>query len=101
MSGAIRAPMPLRRADPVVLVPAGDEVVAPLTLDRRRDRRGGGAGERAERIAVEIDDAVGKDEPLAAMRQRVGGVARQRLVERHSLGKVTPRWPIYLPARSL
>ena len=85
--------------------------------------------QRAQRIAVEIDDAVRQTEPLAREGERVGGVELLGFVEvhsrhresegpapsaavekldsrflgndeAHSLGSVTPFCPIYLPARS-
>ena len=69
-------------------------------LDVSASAAGVAAGKRAERIAVEVDDALGQPEPLAREGQRIGGVELLSVVERHSLGRVTPFCPIYLPARS-
>ena len=62
---------PRRPVDPAVLVPAGDEVLAPLPL--RRFASGGRRRlrQRTERIAVEIDDAFGS-ESLAREGEWVG-----------------------------
>ena len=92
---------PPRRAHPIMLVPAGDEVSAPLHLSDLRKALGRRRGEGAQGIAVEVDDARRKAKPLAGEGQRIGGVERAGFVARHSLGRVTPLCPIYLPARSL
>ena len=65
---------------PVVGVPALDQVEAPLVLDDLADAVLGDVGQGAERVAVEIDDAVGQVETLAHPRQRIAGVARQQVV---------------------
>ena len=69
-----------------MLVPAGDEILAPLPLDRvahgirRRDRQG------AERIAIQIDHAVGQAEPFPHGAQRIGCVPVETVLSRgHSL----------------
>ena len=54
----------------------------------------------AERIAVEVDDAFRQRESLAREAERVGGIELLRFGRTHSLGRVTPCWRIYLPARS-
>ena len=75
-------------------------VAAPLLADdgvdphRGRDRQG------AERIAVEVGDPRRQSEPLPGEGQRISGVEIVGDVDCHSLGRVTPFWPIYLPARS-
>ena len=67
-----------RGVDPAGGVPAADQALAPFLLDRRRDPLRGGLGQGAERIAVEVDHALGQREPVAERRERVGGVQRQR-----------------------
>ena len=52
------------QADPVVCVPASDQVHAPFAADHLGDPRGRGRGQRAERIAVEIDDVAWNDEAV-------------------------------------
>ena len=91
---------PDRPVDPAMLVPAGDQIVTPLPLGGFRQHRGRCRWQRAERIAVEIDQPVGKAETLTRESKRIGRVEPAGLVEFHSLGRVTPRCPIYLPARS-
>ena len=53
------------------LVPAGDQVLAPLALGRRAQTAAVAERQRAERIAVEIDDALRQREPLAREGKRV------------------------------
>ena len=53
---------PLWRAPPVRLVPRPDEPLAPLPLDDVGQGGGHGAGQRAQRVAVEVDDVVREGE---------------------------------------
>ena len=66
-----------RHAVPVVGVPALDQVEAPLVLDDLADAVLDDVGQGAERVAVQIDHAVGQVEALPHPRQRIVGVARQ------------------------
>jgi hypothetical protein len=66
-----------RPADPVVAVPAADEVTLPVLQHARhlaRRRRGLGA----ERVAVQVDHARRQNEPRAAGRERIACVHRLR-----------------------
>ena len=65
---------------PVVGVPALDQVEAPLVFDQLADAVLGDMGQGAQRVAVQIDHAVGQIEALAHPRQRIVGVARQQVV---------------------
>ena len=65
-----------REVDPAVLVPAPDEVLAPLALGDLAEAFHGPAGQGAERIAVEVDDPFRQDERLAQKSQVVPGVER-------------------------
>lgn len=73
----------LRQIDPAMLVPRADQGAAPLLLDQVGDPGGRFPRQRAERIAVEIRDAVGQREQVAASAERIGGVRRARLGDRH------------------
>ena len=55
---------PLRRAPPVGLVPRPDQPVAPLPLGDVGQGGGHGAGERAQRVAVEVHQVVREGEEL-------------------------------------
>ena len=48
------------------------------------DRLAGSVGERAERVAVEVDDAVRQREVVAEAGERVGGVQGAGLVAGHA-----------------
>ena len=64
---------PARLGDPVV--PAADQLAAPLLGDDAAQAVGGCPREAAQRVAVEVDDLrVVDDEPLSEGRQRVGRV---------------------------
>ena len=63
-----------RQVDPPGVVPAPDQPLAPLAPDDVRHARGRRLRQGAERVAVEVDEPVGKDEPVAEGRERVGGV---------------------------
>ena len=89
-----------RPVDPLVLVPAGDQVLAPLALGGRRERGRRRPRQCAERIAVEVDDVIRNRKALPRECERVGCVEAFGFVGSHSFGKVTPFCPIYLPARS-
>ena len=69
---------PLRRADPVVGVPAPDQRIAPLLGDHLPHPLARRLGHRPERIAVEVDQAVGQVEALAQRPQRIGSVGGDR-----------------------
>ena len=60
---------PDRHVEPSSAVPAPDQVMSPFPFDRVVQDVGGGARHRAERIAVEIDDAFGEHEPIAEAAQ--------------------------------
>jgi hypothetical protein len=66
--------------------------------ERQRGRSCCGQG--AQRIAVEVNDAVWNAEPVPCESERVRCVEAFGFVDGHSFGRVTPFWPIYLPARS-
>src|SRR3546814_5300285 len=55
------------------------------------ERGRGRAREHPQRIAVEIDHAIGQHEAVAEPPQRIGGVSRARLVERHHNRLSSPR----------
>ena len=65
---------PLRQIDPAVPVPARDQVLAPLPADDVVEDRRGRLGQRAERVAVQIDHALGQRKALAPRRQRIAGI---------------------------
>ena len=67
---------PAREVDPAVRVPAPDEVPSPLALDDLAEALHGPAGQGAERVAVEVDDAFGQDELLAQGGELVRGIER-------------------------
>ena len=74
------------RFDPTVLVPAGDQIGAPLPRNGIGDAGGRRTGQRAERIAVEVDRSHGKREARAAGRQRISGIPRLDRVEIRPVG---------------
>ena len=65
---------PLRRADPVGAEPRGDQPLSPFLGHRRRETRCRRLGQRAERIAVDIDQPVAQPELVAKRRQRIARV---------------------------
>ena len=71
---------PAREVDPAGAVPAPDQALAPLAGNRLREPRRGPPRQRAERIAVEVDQALGQGELGAQRRERIGRVAGERLV---------------------
>ena len=76
-----------RRVDPAGVVPAADQPAPPFARHRVGESRGRRARQRAERIAVEVDEAVGQVEAGAQMRDRVGRVEREALLA----GRCRPR----------
>src|SRR4029079_10751270 len=60
-----------RRADPVAVVPAADQPIAPLVRDDLRDTLPGGALQGAQGVAIEVDDVRREVEPLAKRTQRI------------------------------
>ena len=66
-----------RQVDPAGAVPAADEALAPLALGDFGEARRGPARQGAERVAVEVDDALGQDELVAQRGERVGAVEGQ------------------------
>ncbi|MNT16616.1 hypothetical protein D3C72_1517280 [compost metagenome] len=62
---------PLRQFEPAGGVPAADQAIAPFLGHHLGSARGGGARAGAERIAVEVDHALGQGELLAQGAQRV------------------------------
>ncbi len=73
----------LRQIDPAGAVPAADQIAPPLVAQDLLHARRGGPGQRAERIAVQVDQARRQLELLAQRGQRIGGVERQRVVPGH------------------
>src|SRR3546814_11349645 len=65
----------LRISDWCSDVCSSDLPFAPLLSDHTRQPVGGRLGQRAERIAVEIDEAVAELEAIAETRERIGRVA--------------------------
>ena len=59
---------------PAGVVPAGDEVVAPLAVDDVGDGLGHTRREGPERVAVEVDDPRREAEPTAQVGGGVGGI---------------------------
>ena len=87
---------PLRQRDPAGGVPAADEAAAPFLADDRVDPVGGGPRQRAEGIAVEVDEAVGVDvverEKRPERRQPIGRIQRQAVgARRHQSARSTAR----------
>ena len=58
--------------NPAGVVPASDQALAPFFFDQVRDAARSGAGQRAEGVAVEVDDALGQDETIPEAGERVG-----------------------------
>jgi hypothetical protein len=73
----------IRGGHPPVRVPRADQVGAPLAFDDVTEPISDAPGHRSERVPVEVDDAVGKDEPLAELGERVSKVERDRIVPVH------------------
>jgi hypothetical protein len=73
----------LRPVDPPVLVPAGDEVLAPLAFNDVEEVRRCRLRQCAKRVAVEVDDAVRSNEALAHFTQRIGRIERPRFLKAH------------------
>ena len=62
------------RADPIGIVPAADEPLAPFAGDHLLQARDGGVRERTEGVAIEVGDALGEGEARAEGGERVGRV---------------------------
>ena len=74
---------PLWQADPVVLVPACDQVRAPLRIDHRVHGRARGVQRGPKRIAVEVGHPRGQGEALSQWRQRVCRIEAQGFLFGH------------------
>ena len=61
-------------ADPVAIVPAADQPDTPFLGDDVRDALAGGARQRAEGVAVEVDDVRRQVEALAECAQRIARI---------------------------
>ncbi len=72
-----------REVDPASAVPAADQALAPLALGDFGQARGGPTRQRAERIAVQVDDAFGEDELVAQRRERIGAVEGRAVLAAH------------------
>src|ERR1700682_2060298 len=66
---------PNGHVEPSRAIPAPDEILAPLSLDRMVEDVSRGPGHWTERISVEIDDPVGNDKPVAATAKRIDQIA--------------------------
>ena len=66
--------------DPARRVPAANQAFAPFLGEHGLHPRGGCPGQGAERIAVEVDDAVGQGELLAQRGEGIGGVEREAVL---------------------
>src|SRR5665213_1197135 len=73
--------------EPAGAVPASDQVVAPLLLDRAVQKTNSGARQRAQRISIEIDHALGKNEAVAKAAKWVDGIARDARLSRSHGGR--------------
>src|SRR6185436_12276958 len=60
-----------RRADPVAVVPAANQLLTPLVRDDVRDTLAGCARQGAEGVAIEVDDVRREVEPLTKRTQRI------------------------------
>ena len=76
-------------ADPACVVPRTDQALAPLMRDHFCHPRDGGLGQRAQRIAIQVNHAFGQAELVAQMAQRVQGVELLAVAEGfHGAAKV-------------
>ncbi len=82
---------PVRRVPPVVGVPRGDQVLTPLPLHDVAHHVGHRGGERAERVAVEVDEARGQHETVPGSGDRVFGVELLGAGSRSGEVQVHPR----------
>jgi hypothetical protein len=69
-------PNALRHRDPVMTVPARNQVLAPFLLDYRDTRAAVERGNAAQRIAVEVDHSGREQKFVAQRRQKVDAVQR-------------------------
>jgi hypothetical protein len=76
----------LRQVDPTGGVPRADQAGAPFLRHHLGDACGGGRGHDAQRIAVEVDHALGQREQGAQVKQWVGAVEGAAVVEGHGQG---------------
>ncbi|CAM5359946.1 hypothetical protein SFUMM280S_03368 [Streptomyces fumanus] len=83
---------PLRRGPPAALLPGADAQLAPLPADHVLDPSGHVRGQRAQRVAVQVDHVV-QDEPGPHGGQRVGRVQLRRGTHqlRHTTAPSTAR----------
>ena len=84
--------------EPAGLVPARDQVLGPLLMDRPVDLCKRGLGRGAERVAVEIDQSVGQVKQVAERRKFI---VRIHLFDRCQLDPAhTPSLSAFLSARA-
>jgi hypothetical protein len=70
------------QVDPAVICPTSDQRMPPLLLHHLGHARRRRLRQRAERIAVEIDHAIGQHEAVAERREFVGAIQRLGFVAR-------------------
>jgi hypothetical protein len=58
-----------------LLMRALDEVLSPLLFDGTTEQVDRRAGQRSERVAVEVDDTLRNDEAVAQAGERIAGIA--------------------------
>ena len=73
---------PNGHVEPSRAIPAPDEILAPLSLDRMVEDVRRGPGHWTERISVEIDDPVGNDKTVAETAKRIDQIARDACLAR-------------------
>ena len=77
-------PHTCRQIDPAGGVPAADEVAAPFFAHDLFQPCGRRFRQAAERVAVEIDDAIRQHEPVAKFAQRIAGVEETGAFQHHA-----------------
>ena len=73
--------------EPAGGIPAPDQVVTPFLLDGAIEDARRGARHRAQRVAVEIDHAIGNSEAIAQASKRIAQVASDARIARIDGGK--------------
>ncbi len=73
---------PDRHVEPSRVIPAPDEILAPLLFDRMTQNARRVARHRSERISIEIDQAVGKHKAVAKAAKRIDAIARDARLAR-------------------
>ncbi len=85
---------PLRQVDPARGVPAADQALAPLLLDRLADPLRHRLEQRPERVSVQIDHSLGQDEALAKPRHRIAAIEILAMLPvDHGPGRIMPARP--------